>query len=605
MSMNLLAWLAIAAFTGAIPQRSGAPLAAATGTATLSGRVVIDDAGAAPVRRAVVTINATDKIHGDTVVTDDAGRFAFREMPAGRYVLAAARPGFVTVRFGATGPQRPGTPIAVADGQQVTDVVLKMMRGAVVSGTIRMPSGEPAVTAQVVVHRIVKIAGQRRLENEWENATTDDRGAYRIFGLAPGEYLVQARVPWSRHGGGDTERTSAADVLWARQRISDPSGQAAGRDAPTTAGSSFASTYYPGTTNQLDASALVLAAGEDRAAVDFMLRLVPTSRVGGSVLGPDGGAPGASVQIWMAPIGPSGEFDFDAIREAAGREFLFRGLPPGRYSILAYESPGGPPHSGGFAAAGGVGAEVASPVSGESKGLWAAAELTLDGSDRTGIILQLQPGLTITGQIVAESATAKPGDLSTAEVRLWPKRQGVSIAPEPAKVNADGTFTVAALVPGPYTLSVSMPPGSVAGQSWLVRSALRRGEDVADQVFEIRPGDGQTPLTVTMSDRPATLTGLLQDSSGRPAPDYHVVVFPADRRYWIEGTRRVVSVRPGSDGRFTAERLPGGDYLIAALTDVQPGEWRDPAFLEQLVPAAIKVILREGEKTVQDIKIGG
>ena len=84
-----------------------------------------------------------------------------------------------------------------------------------------------------------------------------------------------------------------------------------------------------------------------------------------------------------------------------------------------------------------------------------------------------------------------------------------------------------------------------------------------------------------------------------------MVVFAADRRYWIEGTRRVVSVRPGSDGRFTADKLPGGEYLIAALTDVQPGEWRDPAFLEQLVAAAIKITLRDGEKTIQDIKIGG
>jgi hypothetical protein len=49
--------------------------------------------------------------------------------------------------------------------------------------------------------------------------------------------------------------------------------------------------------------------------------------------------------------------------------------------------------------------------------------------------------------------------------------------------------------------------------------------------------------------------------------------------------------------------LPAGEYFIAALTDLDPAEWQDPAFLDQIAPAAIKVTLAEGEKKRTDIRI--
>jgi hypothetical protein len=51
--------------------------------------------------------------------------------------------------------------------------------------------------------------------------------------------------------------------------------------------------------------------------------------------------------------------------------------------------------------------------------------------------------------------------------------------------------------------------------------------------------------------------------------------------------------------------LPAGEYYIAALTDLDPVDWQTPASLDQAVPFAIKVRLAEGEKKVQDLKIGG
>ena len=64
-----------------------------------------------------------------------------------------------------------------------------------------------------------------------------------------------------------------------------------------------------------------------------------------------------------------------------------------------------------------------------------------------------------------------------------------------------------------------------------------------------------------------------------------------------------MSVKPGTDGRFVFGDLPAGEYYLAALTDLDPIDWQTPAFLEQVVPAGVRVRVGEGEKKVQDLRI--
>ena len=77
----------------------------------------------------------------------------------------------------------------------------------------------------------------------------------------------------------------------------------------------------------------------------------------------------------------------------------------------------------------------------------------------------------------------------------------------------------------------------------------------------------------------------------------------ADRAFWRLASRRVQFTRPGTDGRFILRDLPSGDYLIAALTDLEPSDLNDASFLERLVPAAVKVHLNDGEKKIQDLRL--
>jgi len=131
------------------------------------------------------------------------------------------------------------------------------------------------------------------------------------------------------------------------------------------------------------------------------------------------------------------------------------------------------------------------------------------------------------------------------------------------------------------------------------------GRDILDRPLEMGLADDVEEAVATYTSRHSELSGTLQLPAGAPATDYFIVVFPADEGLWRSGARRVQSTRPGTDGRFAFRDLPGGRYLLAALTDVEPTELADTAFLQQLATAAVAVDVADGATTVQDLRLAG
>src|SRR5262245_20392384 len=120
-----------------IPRRPGA------GTASISGIVVTDDADARPLRRARAFVNNTEEEIAQTTITDDGGRFRFDGLPAVRYLIGGAKEAYVTSNYGAVRPGGPGAAVVIADGIARTDVILPLLRGAVITGTLLDPDGQP------------------------------------------------------------------------------------------------------------------------------------------------------------------------------------------------------------------------------------------------------------------------------------------------------------------------------------------------------------------------------------------------------------------------------------------------------------------------------
>jgi protocatechuate 3,4-dioxygenase beta subunit len=592
------------------PGRSNTP--PPVGTAILSGTVGVAGSGL-PARRARVVLSGMD-VDTRTTVTDAQGRFVFSGLPAGRYSLTATKPGHVAANFGQPRPGRPGTPIQLADGQKF-DAGLQLTRGGVLTGTVLDEEGEALPGTQVRALRFVMQNGQRTLQSAG-GGSTDDRGIYRIFGLQPGDYIVAATPRNTSDGPNlDALRTELealrqrADTL---SRADDAQAgavasrlaavQAAVANLPESSATGYAPVYYPGTTAAALAAATALAPGEERAGLDFQLQRVPVARVEGFVVNSTG-QPFQNIQVTLRDLSQAapGIGNYSARTQNEGR-FEFSNVPPGQYRIAARAVPGG--RGGGrgemqFKIEG----RGARPQPVEQVRLWASADITVDGRDLTNVALSLQPGVSIAGRVAFHGTSAQaPSDPSRIRVTLVPADSAArELAGSTAgRVDASGKFIVSGVVPGRYRLSAGGAP-----QGWVVESAAIEGQDALDFPFEVSASQNVGTALITFTDQRSELTGAVVDSRGQPAPGYTLLLYPADPRYWTPQSRRIRTARPATDGQFLFATVPPGDYRIVPLADVEPGAWFDPAFLQQLDAAALRVSIAEGEKKVQNVRLSG
>jgi hypothetical protein len=573
--------------------------------------VVSDTTNPHPLRSVIVTLNSAEAGVAQSTTTDDRGRFEFGNLPAGRFVLSASRPAYLTVNYGASRVGRPGVPIAIADGAR-ENVTLRLPRGSVITGTIRDEFGQPLARESAFVYALQyqwqngrRVLGPSPAASAATRSSPDDRGVYRIYGLPPGEYLVVA-TPGIGPGGLGRELTEG-DFLRAKREIlgarmpgnARPGGTLATSGAGRTV--RWAPVFFPASTTVAGATTIALGEGEERGGVDLSFIPVPIAAISGSVRMADGIAP-ASVQINMVPSGPSAPGwasgigtsigGFGSARPTADGAFTIANVTPGDYTLVARAAR---PQRGGATGSAGAPAGAAPP---QAPTYWAVAQVTVHGQEVT-VSLDLQPSKSITGRVVLEG-TAASADLSRARVSLAVVNvAGATIGVPPAPIGADGSFTLVGVSPATFRVSVTGLP-----QPWAVKSAAAAGKDVLDALLDVRPATEISDLTITLTDQPSELTGVLQDTSGRPTSEYVVIVFPDNRDRWTWQSRWIRAVRPGTNGRYLATNLPAGRYRLAAVTDVETNEWFDPLFLDTLIATSIQLTIAIGERKVQDIRIG-
>jgi protocatechuate 3,4-dioxygenase beta subunit len=572
------------------------PASSQAGTARIAGVISLDTEGRTPAARVTVTLASGTPGSGipggsRAVITGETGRFDFPGLPAGRYVLTANKPAYLTATYGATRVDGPTPPIVLADGQQLTSVVLPIRKGAVVTGVIRDERGQamPGASVQLLTSRNVN--GERRLTTVVRTAQikTDDRGVYRVYGLPPGEYYVSAAANYVT---GTARPTTTADVQFAQQPA-----------APATAGSRpaprrYVPVLYPGVFTTDGAQVLKVGVGEERGGIDFALRMVPAVSIEGTVTSTGGALP-LNLEVRLVSVGdviPStGITDIASVlpmRLGPEGRFAFPGVAPGQYVVAAVTQ---------NAAGRGRGAAADTP----SSSFWGMANVEVNGLDVSNVVVTLQPGMSLSGRIRFDGSTLPaPTDLSAVRVSLVPQLTAGQVAAGQTSATAgpDGSFAFTGLTPGRYYLRATAATEARAG--WLIKEVTAAGQDATDGAFELKVGDNVTNASIVFGDRPAELSGTLQDASGRPATDYFVLLLPADPARWRSTNRRVQQVRPLSDGKFTFRALLPGNYLLAAATELEPGATADTEFLTELAKNAVKVTIAEGEKKVQDIRIG-
>src|SRR5690606_32301086 len=235
--------------------RDAVQLRQETATGIIRGRIVTADTGT-PIRRAQVRATSGAARGARLAVTDAEGRFELRGLAAGQWNLIASKAGFVAMRYGQRRPFEDGTPIRLDAGQALDGVDFILPRGAAITGRVYDEFGEPVANARLQVYRYQVVQGSRRLVPVRVTAQSDDTGAFRLYGLMPGDYYVSA-------------------VLRALP-VDDP-------DDPTA----YAPTYYPGTGSAAEAQPVRLGLAEE-ASISFGLLPVRVATISGRVIGSDG-----------------------------------------------------------------------------------------------------------------------------------------------------------------------------------------------------------------------------------------------------------------------------------------------------------------------------
>jgi hypothetical protein len=365
---------------------------------------------------------------------------------------------------------------------------------------------------------------------------------------------------------------------------------------------------------------IALGASEERGGVDFRLQLVPTTRVSGIVAGPTGALPPAT-QVALVPRRADSMPAIPGLGNNMARvggdgRFSFNSVTPGEYSLQARAAirDANTQAAGLGRGRGGQGAGAIAQV------LWAAADVSVGGQPLPDMVLNLQPGMTVSGRVRFEGSGQAPDDLTIVRVSLssrGPQTFEIGGLP-PVQAEASGSFSIPGVAPGHYSLTATMAgagrggggrggaaaAGASTGQ-WVLESAMYNGRDLLDFPIDIGPNQSLQNVQLTYTDRTQELTGTIQDTAGRPTSDFTIIVFPADQVFWMPQARRISATRPGTDGRFTFRGLPAGNYRLTAVTDVEPGEWYDPDFLSQLGNVSIPISLAEGQQKVQDIRLAG
>ena len=519
------------------------------GTAVVRGKIV--NAEGRALRRVQLRLSGDAIPEGRTSSTNGEGRFEIAELPAGRYTLNASRAGYLGVSFGQARPGEVTRPIELAEAQVFTNADFVLQRTALISGHVFDEAGEPLAGANVLTLQMRFFNGRRRLTPVRGNAITDDTGQYRLSGLEPGDYYIQA----------------SSRETWEGE---PPEKQMLG----------FLPTYYPATPGPTDAQRVRVRAGQEVSAIDISLIPGKVGKISGTVVNSQG-APlaGENVNLsfeirgenfMMMSGGQSTKTNPDGT-------FVFRNVAPAEYHI-----------------------NVRTAATADRPLEFANVIVSVVGGEVDGLNIVTSAAGVVTGRVIIEGNTPLPTPLSKMSVRPLPVDRDTAAnfggIPDNGRVRDDGTFELKSVAG-----SVRLTIGPLA-DGWAIRQIDQNGRDYTAQPFETS-GQTMDGFTIVLTNRFPTVAGTLRDSKGNPVPAGTAILFPDESSLWVEDLRSVRTARVDQSGLFTVKGLRPGNYLAIASVGISNNQWNDPEYLDSIRQDAQRVTVKEGEDQRLDLVV--
>jgi hypothetical protein len=525
--VTLASWtsgLAQATLTETSDERTEAPK-----SGSITGRVV-NESGQ-PLANAVVYVRAFGSSEqGNVRATDGQGNFQVGGLDPLAYQVWAAVPAYTAAIRDPDSNQAPY--YRVGDS-----VKLELIKGGVITGTVTNSAGEPVVAVRVVAYLLRDGNGQppRYGVFPFREQPTDDRGIYRIYGLATGTYIVSAG------GHGNFRDFKAAEY------------------------ESHAPTYAPSSPRD-NAGEVSVYAGEETTGVDIRYRADPGYVISGFASDPNPSANPNAFNIRLTSIvnGVS-QWSKSSFQQPGSRGFAIAGIADGDYDLTAETfSPG-------------VGMAISEP-----------RRIKVRGADVSGLQLTTKLLGSISGRVALEESKVPECKgkrrplFGETLVTPWhnekdapkDKPQFVWSLGAPTIPDKQGDFVLSNLAPGQYRFntrffakywypqSISLP-SSVTG---VRTSPANRQTDAARNWTTIKSGGRVSGLTITLAEGAASLHGQIKTTENQKLPArLFVYLVPAEREKAEDVLRFFASLVSG-DGSFALNNLPPGRYWAIALT---------------------------------------
>jgi protocatechuate 3,4-dioxygenase beta subunit len=527
---------------------------------------------------------------GPQTTTDDYGAFEFEGLAPASYAISASAPGYITPP-----PIDDENSYGVYRAGDVANITLA--RGGVITGKVVNASGSPLTGVSVNAIRVGGLDGEpdnqlvfQSFGRAWR---TDDRGVYRIYGLTPGSYIIQAGPAGQAGGPGG-----------ARPNILSPFSE----DAPT---------YYPSSARDV-ATPVAVRAGEEVSGIDISYRGEKGRVVSGRIVAKTGDNAFGPAQIVLSVAGSdsvvattlqmdAGPRNVGRMNRAEGRAFAFYGVRDGEYDVVALRS--------GFGL--------------ESDAVSAPRRVSVHGADVGGVELTLTPLASLGGRVTIEKKAAvchSTRASSVEEILLAAERDKVQTqepsllsqltAIRPTAPDSAGEFMLRNLQAGRHRVIVRLPD-----ENWYLRAisleskppspsarrtASRASTNVARDGVTIRPGEKPAGITVTIAEGAAALKGRVASNQagqdGRLPAKVRAYLIPAEKEAADDPLRYAQTTAAG-DGDFNFKNLAPGRYYLLAKQIKDGDAHADRASLRKEAEASGTVIELQSCQRVEDYEL--
>ena len=515
------------------------------GGSRVAGKVVSSTSGGPLPQTRVTIASVADRREMVSLLTGDDGTFEFKHLAPGKYSLQAARRGFITSQFDQH--ERYSTAIVAGGDVDSEHLIFRLVPQAVLTGRVLDEGGEPVRRANVSLYRQDQSLGVG-LISRFRADRTDDRGTYEFANLPAGNYFVSVNArPWY--------------ALSARS-IPNGDGTVTTPETPPSFDVTYATTYYPDTTESDEASPIPLRGGERLTADIHMspvaaLRILVRSR-------PD----------MQGGFGPPMllKKEFDSTRDVTnqlmtsvadpseGRAQNFSmlgsglmelsGIPAGKYTVRMREY-GTRPMAG------------------------AMTEIDLN---RSGQELDPSAGEPVSS---AKFTVRIVGDPRIPQGLVLALQNGERKVVVSSRVDGNGESQFLHIPTGKYTLLAATPANDYAVTRIVIGGSPSKGHSL-----EIAAGSS-IEGTVSLIGGQTIVQGVAK-RDGKGVPGAMIVMVPKDPEAHGELFRRDQS---DLDGSFSLGTVIPGEYTIVAIENGWDLNWSQPGVIAHYVEKGRRVLV--------------